>query len=340
MILKQVSFSVILFFLLNSCNSKYPILFEKESGLPKHPRGLYVLNDSSWATSGYDGVFEVYSEFSKKYSYSIEGMEDLRDIQLLEDGSAVLMNSGNLGRIWRYFPENDSLALTYKKDSVFLDGMDFWNNQFGMAFGDPVNGKLTILRTEDSSQTWKSLDYNLIPDGLEGEAGFAASGSGINCVGYGTVYIGTGGGKISRLYTSKDFGLNWDVKNTPMKSDTSYGIYSMYFWSENEGVIIGGSYKYPSLKDSICFYTQDAGDTWQERTNGLGGYCSSIHGSENGDLLIATGRTGTYITRDKGVSWQEFSDDQFYSVRYHNRKAYFSGRNGQLKVLDITALEK
>ena len=108
----------------------------------------------------------------------------------------------------------------------------------------------------------------------------------------------------------------------------------MYFWSENEGVIIGGSYKYPNDNDSICFYTEDGGDTWSERTNGLKGYCSGIHGIEDGSVLFATGRTGTYYSRNKGVNWELFSDDKFYSVKMHGGKVYFTGRKGRVQVIE------
>lgn len=338
MILKQVFFSAIICSAILSCSKKYPVLFERTEGEPKHPRGLTVSHDSLWAVSGHDGKFEILNQSTTIYKKEIPGMEDLRDIEILGDETVVLMNSGDLGRIWRYFPEKDSLGLAYSKDSVFLDGMAFWNTQFGIAFGDPVNGKLTILRTSDSSKTWQGLDYNLVPNGIPGEAGFAASGTGINVVGNGTVFIGTGGAKESRLFVSKDYGLNWDVLSTPMKSDTSYGIYSMYFWSDTEGVIIGGSYKYPEDKDSICFYTNDGGITWLERTEGLGGYSSCVHGAPNGDLLFATGRTGTFYSINKGENWLEFSEDKFYSVQISGNRVYFSGKNGSLKIVDITSL--
>ena len=334
MILRQVFFSLLLSLIFISCSNKPHVLFEKESGVPTHPRGLYVKNDNSWVIAGHNGAFEIYNGFNAVLNDSIPGMEDLRDVEILNDGSIVFMNSGTKGQIWRYFPEKDSLGKAYDKEGVFLDGMSFWNDQFGIAFGDPINGRMTILRTMDSSKTWQNLDYNLIPEALDGEAGFAASGTGIATLGDSKVIIGTGGGKVARLYVSVDQGLNWEVKDTPMKSDTSYGIYSMYFWSENEGIIIGGSYKYPNDNDSICFYTADGGDTWSERTKGLGGYCSSIHGTENGDVLFATGRIGTYYSQDKGVNWELFSKEQFYSVKYNAKKIYFSGRNGRVQVVE------
>lgn len=337
-ILKQACFSTLLFLLIFSCGkTNFPTVYSKTEGLPKHPRGLFVKSKDHWVVSGHDGLFEIHY---KDYIVvdSISGLEDIRDVEILEDSSIVFMNSGNKGQIWRYFPSNDSLALVFNRDSVFLDGMSFWNNQFGIAFGDPVNGRLTILRTMDSSQTWHSLDYNLVPVALAGEAGFAASGTGIATLGKSKVIIGTGASVISRLYISNDMGLNWEVKETPIKSGDSYGIYGIYFWSENEGIIIGGSYLYPEDKDSICFRTLDGGETWDETTKGLGGYCSGIHGNKDGSLIIATGRTGTFYSKDKGQNWLLLSTDKFYSVRVLDDRAYFSGKNGEVKVVDIQSI--
>lgn len=337
-ILKLAFLSSIIVCTLSSCaNSKYPVIFQKEEGIPKHPRALYVKSKGHWVIAGHNGVYELHVG-KKVILDSIQGLEDIRDVEILDDSSVVFMNSGNKGQIWRYFPYNDSLSRVFNKDSVFLDGMSFWNNQYGIAFGDPVKGRFTIVRTLDSSQIWHPLDYNLVPKALEGEAGFAASGTGITTLGKSKVIIGTGAGATSRLLISEDYGLNWTVSETPVKSGDSYGIYGMYFWSENEGIVIGGSYLFPEHSDSICFKTTDGGASWEETTTGLGGYCSGIHGSENGELIFATGRTGTFYTKDQGENWRLFSEDKFYSVRLFEDLVYLSGKNGAVKIIDVQSL--
>jgi photosystem II stability/assembly factor-like uncharacterized protein len=341
MILKQVCFSLILSSLLFSCGSstrKY-LLYQKTEGTPKHPRALAVNSSGLMVVGGQSGAFEIFQDLVSVKKSSIDDMEDLRDAEILSDGSVVFMNSGVKAEIWRYFPKNDSISRAFKRDSVFLDGISFWNITNGIGFGDPVRGKLTIIRTSDSSKTWLPLDYNLIPKAIDAEAGFAASGTGIATYGDETVFIGTGGGLTANLYVSNDQGINWEVKETPMKSGGAYGIYAMYFWSATEGIIIGGSYSEPEYKDSICYRTQDAGDSWTKTAEGLGGYCSGINGNKDGTLVIATGRTGTFFTKDKGLTWDQFSDDKFYSVQLTEDKVYFSGKNGAIKVFDIQAFE-
>ena len=336
MTLKPVFFSLVLFFIFFSCNttSKY-LLYQKTEGTPKHPRALAVNDDGLMVIAGHDGGFEVFQDLKPIKKGTIPEMEDLRDAEILEDGSIVFMNSGNKGEIWRYFLQNDSLVNCFKRDSIFLDGISFWNNSSGIGFGDPVNNKLTIIRTTDSSRTWTSIDFSQIPMALENEAGFAASGTGIATLGSNTVYIGTGSADTARLYCSYDQGVNWEIKNTPMNSGGAFGIYAMTFWSEQEGVIIGGSYSEPSFNDSICFFTTDSGDTWLNISEGLGGYCSGIDSNADGSLIVATGRMGTYFTTNKGENWIKFMDDKFYSVQISKDKIYFSGKNGAVKIFDL-----
>ena len=296
----------------------------------KHSRALYN-HDEGFVVGGADGV---YSQFDLDYVQTIDslkGASDLRDVYVRGDGSMIFINSGELGKIWKVSPDGKSKKLVYNRKDVFLDGIAFWNDLNGVAYGDPINGKFLVLITVDGGEMWRQLDYNLMPYALPNEAGFAASGTGIAAVGESTILIGTGMADTARLYRSTDMGLSWDIKPTPIKPGDSYGIYSMYFWSENEGVVVGGSFKEPKDTVDNCFYTNDGGNSWTQ-CFGLGGYTSCVHGTSDGSFLVATGRVATYYSLDKGLSWQTLLNDTFYSVRVSNDKLYFSGRDGKISV--------
>ena len=64
---------------------------------------------------------------------------------------------------------------------------------------------------------FKFLPEN-IPQPLEGEAGFAASGTCLAVQGKSNVWFGTGGGSIARIFRSTDGGDTWKVSETPMLS--------------------------------------------------------------------------------------------------------------------------
>ena len=175
---------------------------------------------------------------------------------------------------------------------------------------------------------WENINPDKIPEALPNEAGFAASGTGIQCVGESTVFIGTGACDTARIYRSFNKGKTWDVVNTPMQNGESFAIYAMYFLSEKEGVIIGGTYLEKEHNKKICFYTSDSGDSWSDRREGLAGYCSGIHGNKDASLIVATGRMGTFYTLDKGITWELLMDRNYYSVHVTASHILFTGKDG------------
>ena len=86
---------------------------------------------------------------------------------------------------------------TYRNmdSAVFLDGMKFWDDKNGIAFGDPIEGKMLIITTEDGGESWTATSPENIPEKLEIEGGFAASGSSIALAGTTKAWVGTGGTK-------------------------------------------------------------------------------------------------------------------------------------------------
>lgn len=330
---KQVFSSVCLSLLiLSSCKTiKTKLLFDGHNEIGKHSRALFDTEDG-FVVGGKDGVYSFFDNDFQQTTDSLKGAEDLRDVHVLGDGSVIFINSGTLGRIWKIDAGGRSKRMTYDRKDVFIDGVDFWDDKIGIAYADPVNGKFVILRTFDGGETWRAVDYNLIPYALPNEGGFAASGTGIATVGESTVYIGTGMADTARLYCSVDHGLSWEIKPTPIKPGDSYGIYSMYFWGEKEGVIVGGSYLKPDDTENLCFYTNDGGDNWIESGEGLGGYTSCIHGTKDGSFLVATGRVATYYSLDRGAHWEQLMAKTFYSVRVTDDQLYFSGKEGVVSV--------
>jgi photosystem II stability/assembly factor-like uncharacterized protein len=300
-----------------------------------HSRSVYV-SDSLILIAGKSGVYSIFDENYNQFTDSLVGSEDIRDVHVAADGNMYFLNSGDKGIIWRRTPDSTKVTKVYNEEGVFLDGFAFWDDGNGIAYGDPVDGKFVILVTSDSGYVWRPIDYNILPYALPNEGGFAASGTGINVIGNGTVYIGTGMADTARLYVSHDNGLNWDIKATPIKAGDSYGIYTMYFWSKNEGIIVGGSYLNPDDTEKLCFYTNDGGESWEERSTGLGGYTSCIHGNEDGSFLVATGRVGTYYSLDKGVNWKTLFKDTFYTVRVTENRLVFSGKEGKIRVLSYS----
>ncbi len=267
----------------------------------------------------------------------IKGAQDFRDVYYTALGTCLFMNSGDDGVIWKMSRRGEQIKV-FDTSGVFLDGMDFWGEQgAGIAYGDPINGKFFLAKTEDNGESWFACTPKTFPPALANEGGFAASGSGIQTLGDSTVYFATGLGEVARLYCSADQGENWVVKDTPLRSgDESYGIYSMYFWSENEGVIVGGSYIDSTYNTNICQYTVDGGDSWKNGSKGLLGYCSCVDGTKDGKFLVATGRIGTFYSLNKGKTWNLLTNRPYYTCYVTEHEVVLSGRNGALEFINYT----
>lgn len=313
-------------------NFRYSTIYRGHTVEGLSGRAMTVVNDAV-IFAGPNGVFGGrFFGGDLVEQPAIEGAEDIRDMHLFGDGKMVLMNSGEHGTIY-HIGFNGEQKKVFDSSGVFLDGLDFWDEKNGICYGDPVGGKFFLLRTFDSGLTWFNLTPKSLPVILENEAGFAASGTGLQCIGDSTVYFVTGMADTARMFCSYDCGETWTVKNTPMKSGNSYGIYSMFFWSETEGMVIGGSWEEIDYKKKICYYTSDGGNTWENRSKGLGGYTSCIQGDQEAKFIAVTGDKGTYYSLDKGVTWVLLFERGYYTLAINKDYLVLMGRDGILEVL-------
>ena len=277
-----------------------------------HYRGLHQLGNAFFI-SGTDGKIliktfqlEQIELFQAKYT-------DLRDIHVLSDSSILVMGIASPGHIWKIKKGEKAWRKVYSNmDSlVFMDGMDFWNDSVGLVYGDPLSGFHFILKTIDGGENWSRIPQENIPENLEIEAGFAASGTGIVCKENGTAYIGLGGNK-ARVLISKDFGENWSIVETPLLHGSgSKGIYSIAFKDELNGVAVGGNWENPEC-DSSKVYTNNGGETWY-LSEGIQDFRSCVTYIQD-DTYISTGTSGTDISYNGGKSWSLLDSIGFNAI--------------------------
>ncbi len=232
---------------------------------------------------------------------------------------ALLYKTGEKGRMELVYKEED--------DAVFYDAMTFWNDDEGIAVGDTMNGCMSIITTRDGGNTWTKLACSQLPEGIVGEGAFAASNTNIAVVGDKT-WVAT----TKRILFSGDKGLTWEVQNTPIKiAEPTEGIYSIAFYDENIGVAIGGDYTEPERKTENKAITTNGGKTWEIMADGmLPNYRSCIQFIPNtdGQGLVALGFTGIAYSSDMGKSWNQLSDESFFTLRFQNDSvAFAAGRD-------------
>ncbi|MDF1672907.1 MAG: hypothetical protein P1U41_05355 [Vicingaceae bacterium] len=305
-------------------------------GEPSLMRGLFMVDDDvAWA-SGTKGIIRYSGNGKDWVAYKDTLFKDLdfRDIHAFSEKEAIIMSSGNGCKIYKTKDQCESWQIVYENtaEGIFFDGMDFWDDKNGIAFSDPINNQLFIITTQDGGDTWQKLSNSSIPSTLNGEAGFAASGTGITCVGDSTVFIGTGGGAISRIFKSTNRGKTWSVTNTNMRAGEASGIYSMLFVNNHRGIAIGGNYLDSTNINGNCIVTINGGQTWVASQKPPLGYKSCV--ADNGDgILISTGRTGVDVSSDNGYTWKHVSDDAYYSCVIKGKKGWLSGKNKMAQII-------
>ena len=272
---------------------------------------------------------------------------DFRDIQAFSADSAVLMSAGP-GPLSRIYTTSDGGAhwkLTQRNEDEkgFFDSIAFWDRNRGLLVGDAVNGRMTMLRTEDGGASWKPAAPEKMPAALEGEGAYAASGTAVAVGRNGRAWFATGGGASARVFRSTDWGVTWQVSATPMRHDgAGSGIFSIAFWDELHGVVVGGKYSVPTESADNIAFTEDGGATWKAPSGQRpAGYRSAVMAAANGKILIVTGTTGTEISRDGGATWKSMVESGYHALSVAGETVWASGNNGvaaRFRVNDLVPL--
>jgi photosystem II stability/assembly factor-like uncharacterized protein len=260
---------------------------------------------------------------------------DFRTLYAFDKQKAVIANAGSPAHILLTTDGGASWREVYtnKDSSAFFDGVDFWNDNEGIIFGDPIRGRMLMLRTRDGGMNWGEITTS--PKLKEGEASFAASGTGIRCLNKKDVILATGG-KTSRLFLSLDKGQSWRSILTPiLQGESTTGTFSIAFRNFKEGIIVGGDYKRDTLKVAHVFYTLDGGRIWKTPASPTRGYRECVE-FVDAKRVISTGPTGTDISNNNGISWEPLSDDKGFHVVRKARKGtriIAAGSKGAIAVL-------
>jgi photosystem II stability/assembly factor-like uncharacterized protein len=275
---------------------------------------------SSWSDCGP----EQYASLEFR---SIHAWDDQRACIASAGTPAVILRTEDAGQSWRVVYEHSS-------PQAFFDGLKFWDEDRGIAFGDPVDGRLLIVETDDAGATWHVVDRDLVPAALVGEAGFAASNSAMHVASGGRVWIGTGGsvGHTTRLLTRESWGTAWNTRLVPFHSGPSQGIFSVASGADPAFVVaVGGDYRPDAESATTAAYSTDGGETWQPARQPPPAFRSAVVATDAAAFL-ATGPTGTDISRD-GIYWQAMSNVGFHALARSPNHVYAVGADGRFAVL-------
>lgn len=257
-----------------------------------------------------------------------------RDVEATDADRASILAIGeaDASRIYRTRDGGATWDLTFVNDdpAAFYDCMDFYpGGRVGLALSDPVDGKFRILRTTDAGASWQVLPSGGMPDAVEGEFAFAASGTCLVTVGR-HAFVASGGG-AARIFRSHDRGVTWSVTDAPIPASEAGGVFSLAFKSPRQGVAVGGDFLVEDNGVDASGLTRNGGRTW---TGGgdLGGYRSGadyVYGARA--TVIAVGPSGSDVSRNGGRTWRTFSETGYDSVVCTpDRSCWASGSEGRV----------
>ncbi|MGC6430986.1 MAG: WD40/YVTN/BNR-like repeat-containing protein [Jejuia sp.] len=275
---------------------------------------------------------KVYGYFEKMKGVNIE--LNYRAVATTKNGEFGL-TIGSPAYLLR--AAHESLDTVYKEihPKAFYDSMEFWNDEEGIAIGDPTEDCMSIIITRDGGNSWVKLSCEDLPKALEGEAAFAASDTNIAIVGDHT-WVATGG-KASRILYSPDKGETWEVYETPIiQGKETTGMYSIDFYDELNGFAIGGDYTKADDNAANKIRTSDGGKTWElVAQNENPGYRSCVQYVPNskGKALVAIGFKGIDYSNDSGNSWKHLSEEGFFTLRFLNDSTAYAAGYGRVAKL-------
>ena len=314
----------------------------QDSGTKARLRGLSVVGpEVAWA-SGTKGSVILTTDGGKTWrARPVPGATDLdfRDVHAVDARTAYLLSigEGEKSRIYKTTDGGGTWALQHTNHDPkgFLDAIAFWDPDHGLALGDPVDGRYTLLTTDDGGTTWTKGKGEGMPPALPNEGAFAASGTCLVIQGERDAWFGTGGGKTARVFRSRDRGRTWTDHETPLRADSpTSGIFSLAFRDSDHGVVVGGSYDQPDRKGRVAATTEDGGTTWKlVNSQEPGGFRSAVAFVRRGDPLglIAVGPSGSDASNDGGRTWQPLGTTGFHAVGFTGPDAGWAvGEDGRV----------
>ncbi len=326
--------AVCLFTLLNNLPAQSIELLYQEDSLSI--RGLSVVSDRIIWVSGNRGRVGRSVDGGRSWRWTrVKGFEkrDFRDIEAFDANTAVIMATAEPaqmlkttdgGRHWKVVLENH-------EPGMFLDAMAFSGNKKGTVLGDPVRGRFYIAQTSDGGSTWQETDWHSRPVADSGEAGFAASGTNIQCTEAGDLYF-VSGGMRSRLFSGSQPSMLPVVQGNETSGANSIGLRP---GGRHAGIlhmaVVGGNFKQDTSSRNNCFTTLDGGQHWRAAPEPPHGYRSCVTYIST-DTLVTCGTTGVDISTDGGLHWKAVARDSYHvcGIAKKGSAVFLAGADGKV----------
>ncbi|MBS1564064.1 MAG: oxidoreductase [Bacteroidetes bacterium] len=327
---------VLLAFLLFPCLLPAQNIRYLDSAHAGSLRGLCPVDDKVIWVSGAKGSVGRSTDGGKTWKWlPVPGYEtrDFRDIEAFDAATAIIMAIAEPAVILKTVDGGAHWKLVYenKTPGMFLDAMEFWNDDSGIVLGDPVKGRFFIARTFDGGAHWQEIPFDKLPAADSGEACFASSGTNVRALTMGEACFISGGTK-SRFFSK---GAPIALPLLQGKETTGANSIAIRDHDKRSGsnyfVIVGGDFMADSIRTGNCILSTDGGKTWKQPQEAPHGYRSCVEFIDKNSLLTC-GLHGVDLSKDGGMHWKLISNEGFHVCRKakNGKSVFLAGSRGRI----------
>jgi subtilisin family serine protease/photosystem II stability/assembly factor-like uncharacterized protein len=213
-----------------------------------------------------------------------------------QDATTTIYKSTNSGSTWS----------TKNLSSItnFINKVWFFNENEGLALGDPKNSSWGIAKTTDAGNNWAKVNFT--PNVANAETGWVGSVAFLED----HAWFGTTKGAVMK---SSDKGLTWE-KSTVIANGH---VTLLGFMSPDSGIAVyhEGADLVPPQK---LAYTTDGGKTWKKDVYNFTQnkmYAVSVYHPENSTVLTVMFSNGEiFSTADLGRTWKPILSQKYGNV--------------------------
>ena len=338
---------LVIYFIINITNIFSQSINGENQGFRKFKidcsiRALEVENDSTCWFAGSKNKFGYTNDFGNTWKENVIKYDsfdlEFRSISVTTN-SVFILSVGSPALLFKIDKKTLNYKLVYKEtnEKAFYDSMQFWDDENGIAVGDPTANCISVIITRDGGNNWNIIPCEYLPSSKEGEAAFAASNTNISLVDQ-KAFVVTGG-KEANILVGTDYGKSWKKYKTPIiQGGKMTWIFSIDNLSIDTAIIAGGNWSSKENKDKAMAITMDKGITWELKENNPG-YLSCIQFIPMTNSLVACSSNGIYYSEDLAENWKKVIEEGYYSLQIseNGEFLYFSGKN-KLMNMDITTL--